>query len=78
MPTILLLAPWIFRPSTGSGSYSSHTPGIAKDLSWARQEQLFLSQNYIFGILQTIDILKCVLKISSLFITDVAFVKFSL
>ena len=40
MPTILLLAPWIFRPSAGSESYSSHTPGIAKDLSWARQEQL--------------------------------------
>ena len=39
-PPHLLLVPWIFRPSAGSGSYSSHTPGIAKDLSWARQEQL--------------------------------------
>ena len=39
-PPHLLLVPWIFRPSASSGSYSSHTPGIAKDLSWARQEQL--------------------------------------
>ena len=40
MPTTLLLAPWILKTSTSSGSYSSHTPGIAKDLLWARQEQL--------------------------------------
>ena len=68
MPTTLLLAPWIFRPSAGSESYSSHTPGIAKDLSLAHQEQLGCGaaphhENFTIG---------------SLFIADVAFVKFSL
>ena len=37
---VYYLPPCIFRPSSSSGSYSSHTPGIAKDLLWARQEQL--------------------------------------